>query len=210
MKSETPKADHKGTDRWIDRALVIAVLLLFGMILHRLNVRRTGGEPAPAPEPAVASAALPTGETAGLPRLTFSQLERVMPDENGHPVFPPGMRALDGQRVRIQGFMSPYDSLQDMRRFMLFPFPTGCNFCAPPAVNQVVFVRQKEGLRRYGFVDAPILITGTLRLWREDSEDPAHTDDFFLYVMEDTEVRELEMDPIQRERFHRDHQPGML
>jgi hypothetical protein len=209
VKSEKPAPEKKTADRWIDRALVIAVVLLFGMILHRLNVRRTGGEPASVPVPAVAVAEVPDSEPGGLPRLTFSQLERVMPDENGHPVFPPGMRALDGERVRIQGFMSPYDSLQDMRRFMLFPFPTGCNFCAPPAVNQVVMVRQKEGQRRYGFVDAPILITGTLRLWREDSEDPAHAEDFFLFVMEDTEVRELEMDPIQRERFHRDHQMGM-
>ncbi len=206
MKSENAKPKKKAVDRWIDTGLVLATLLLFAMILHRLNVRKTGGEAVERP-----AAVMERVETeGGMPRLTFSQLERVMPDENGHPDFPPGMLALDGETVRIQGFMSPFDSLQNMKTFMLFPFPTGCNFCAPPAVNQVVLVRQKEGQRRYGFIDAPILITGTLRLWREDSEDSAHAEDFFLYVMEDTEVRELEMDPIQRERFHRDHQPGIF
>jgi len=206
VKSEAVKPKKKTVDRWIDTGLVLGTLLLFAMILHRLNVRKSGGEAVERP-----AAVMERVETeGGVPRLTFSQLERVMPDENGHPDFPPGMLALDGETVRIQGFMSPFDSLQDMRTFMLFPFPTGCNFCAPPAVNQVVLVRQKEAQRRYGFIDAPILITGTLRLWREDSEDTAHAEDFFLYVMEDTEVRELEMDPIQRERFHRDHQPGMF
>ena len=206
MKSENAKPNKKAVDRWIDTGLVLATLLLFAMILHRLNVRKTGGEAVERP-----AAVMERVETeGGMPRLTFSQLERVMPDENGHPDFPPGMLALDGETVRIQGFMSPFDSLQNMKTFMLFPFPTGCNFCAPPAVNQVVLVRQKEGQRRYGFIDAPILITGTLRLWREDSEDSAHAEDFFLFVMEDTEVSELEMDPIQRERFHRDHQPGMF
>jgi hypothetical protein len=206
VKSENAKPNKKAVDRWIDTGLVLATLLLFAMILHRLNVRKTGGEAVERP-----AAVMERVETeGGMPRLTFSQLERVMPDENGHPDFPPGMLALDGETVRIQGFMSPFDSLQNMKTFMLFPFPTGCNFCAPPAVNQVVLVRQKEGQRRYGFIDAPILITGTLRLWREDSEDSAHAEDFFLFVMEDTEVSELEMDPIQRERFHRDHQPGMF
>ncbi|MCC5842845.1 MAG: DUF3299 domain-containing protein [Verrucomicrobia bacterium] len=206
MKSEGVKPKKKAVDRWIDTGLVLATLLLFAMILHRLNVRKTGGEAVERP-----AAVMERVETeGGIPRLSFSQLERVMPDENGHPAFPPGMLALDGETVRIQGFMSPFDSLQNMKTFMLFPFPTGCNFCEPPAVNQVVLVRQKEGQRRYGFIDAPILITGTLRLWREDSEDSAHSEDFFLYVMEDTEVIELEMDPIQRERFHRDHQQRMF
>lgn len=206
MKSERPPSGKKSVERWIDAALVLAVLLLFAMILHRLNVRKTSGEPVnPSP---VATA--PMEMPGGISRLTFSQLERVMPDENGHPLFPPGMLALDGETVSIQGFMSPFDSLQDMQTFMLFPFPTGCNFCAPPAVNQVVLVRQKEGQRRYGFIDAPIRITGTLRLWRLDSRDPAHADDFFLFVMEDTEVRELQMDPLERERFHRDHPPWIF
>lgn len=202
MSSETTnikkKASSKVMDRWIDILLVAAAVVMFLMILHRLNVRKTGGaDSMPTP---------PRAEAGGLPRLSFGQLERAVPDDKGHPVFPPGILALDGETVRIQGFMSPFDSLQDMQTFMLFPFPTGCNFCAPPAVNQVVLVRQKEGARRYGFIDAPIQITGTLRLWREDSDDTAHTEDFFLYVMEDTEVKEQELDPIQRERFHRDHQ----
>lgn len=204
MKSEAVKSGKKMADRWIDTALVLAVLLLFVMILHRLNVRQTGGEPVE--RTASAAEARAGGDADGVARLTLSQLERVTPDEQGHPVYPPGILALDGETVRIQGFMSPYDSLQDMRTFMLFPFPTGCNFCEPPGVNQVVLVRQKEGLRRYGFIDAPIQITGTLRLWREESTDPAHREDFFLYVMDNTEVRELEMDPIQRERFHQEHQ----
>lgn len=193
----------KKNDRWIDILLVTASLAVFFMILHRLNPR---GE-APAPMAATRSGARePWQDDEGVPRLDFDMLQRVEPDENHHPVYSPGIRALDGETVRIQGFMTPYQSLTDMRTFMLFPFPTGCNFCAPPAVNQVVLIRQREGQRRYRFIDDPIVVTGTLRLWTSDSEDPAHTDDMFLYILEDTRVEALDMDPIERERFHRDHQ----
>lgn len=193
----------KKNDRWIDVLLVAASLVVFFMILHRLNPRR---EPAAPMASTRGAGSEPWTDGEGIARLDFNILERVEPDENYHPVYSPGIRALEGETVRIQGFMTPFQSLTDMSTFMLFPFPTGCNFCAPPAVNQVVLIRQREGKRRYPFIDAPIVVTGTLRLWSSDSEDPAHTDDMFLYILEDTEVKALDMDPIERERFHRGHQ----
>lgn len=202
MKSKKYGTENKRLDRWIDTGLVVATVVLFVMILHRLNVRRQDA----LPEAEGAGAVARVDAADGVPLLSIRQLERVMPDEKGHPDFPPGLLALDGKTVRIQGFMTPFDDLQDLRTFMLFPFPTGCNFCAPPAVNQVVLVRQQEGQRQYAFMDAPIVITGTMRLWREDSEDSAHSEDFFLYVMEAAEVKEVKMDPARRESFHGEHE----
>ena len=194
-------------DWWIDVALGIACVIALVLIVQRLQVRNQPAAEARASERGVDASGAYRGasEDDGIPRLDFHVLERVTPDENFEPVFRPGIAALDGETVRMQGFMSPYESLQDMSEFMLLNYPTGCNFCAPPAVNQVVLVRQKEGKRRYPFIDDMIQITGTLRLWSKDSEDPAHEDVMFIYVMEDTEVVALDMDPIQRERLHRDH-----
>mgnify|MGYP000126430552 CR=1 FL=1 len=185
--------------RWIDVGLIAACLVVFGMIVQRLQVRR---QPLPV---ASAPASFLLEAEDGVTQLDFQTLERVQPDEQMRPIFSPGMLAMDGERVRIQGFMSPFESLRDMSTFMLFSFPTGCNFCAPPAINQVVLVRQKPGKDRYPFVDAPIVVTGTLRLRLPDRDDPAFVNDGFIYLLEDTEVVALEMDPIQLRRFHREH-----
>ncbi|MCC5850371.1 MAG: DUF3299 domain-containing protein [Verrucomicrobia bacterium] len=203
FKKEAPQKK----DWWIDVALGIACVVVLVLIVQRLQVRNQPASDARASERAVEMGGVERGGDVndGIPRLDFRVIERVTPDENHEPVFPSGIAELDGKTVRMQGFMSPYESLQDMSEFMLLNFPTGCNFCAPPAVNQVVLVRQKEGKRRYPFIDDMIQITGTLRLWSKDSEDPAHEDVMFIYIMEDTEVVALDMDPIQRERLHRDH-----
>jgi hypothetical protein len=192
---------NRRTDRWIDLSLLAVCAVLFLLIAHRLHVRHGASSGQD-----VVGAALPSdAEGNGIPLLDFAFLERVYPDEKGHPLFSRAARDLDGQTVRIHGFMTPYDSLQDMRTFMLFPFPTGCNFCAPPAVNQVVLVRQHKDRENPRYVEEPVTVTGTLRLWREDSEDPAHAGDFFLYLLEDAFVRVRQLDPAQRRGQHRGH-----
>ena len=198
----------KRKDWWIDAALGVACLVILVLIVHRVQVRASGENHLQVQDEPTSTSPVQEGDAA-LPQLDFDLLQRVEPRRNAQgiaePVFSPGMAALDGKRVQMQGFMGPYESLQDMREFMLFNFPVGCNFCVPPAVNQVVLIRQRTGKNRYPFIDAPIQVTGTLRLWREDSEDPAHENVMFIYVMEDVEVVPVKMDPIQLERFHREH-----
>ncbi|MBX3730623.1 MAG: DUF3299 domain-containing protein [Candidatus Sumerlaeia bacterium] len=104
------------------------------------------------------------------------------------PVYPEALAKLDGTKVRVVGFMAPYDRLDDMSNFMLMTTPVGCTFCEPPSPKEVVFVRQhkKDPAEKLPFVSDPIEIEGTLNLWKADSEDLAH--EMFLYVVNDTKV----------------------
>lgn len=109
-------------------------------------------------------------------------------DPGPPPTFPRQLIPLDGTRVRIRGFMSPFDSLGDMRQCMLFPFATGCYFCAPPSPVEVAFVRV-ESLEPVPFEPGAIEIEGTLDLWKDSSPDPAHQ--AFLYVIDGAMIRRI-------------------
>lgn len=104
------------------------------------------------------------------------------------PIYPEELSRLDGRKVRMAGFMSPYDSLNDMRKFMLFPHATGCYFCAPPSPLEVVFIRWDTD-RRQQFIEEPILVEGILRLWTEGSTEEKHR--YFLYVIDEAKVTKL-------------------
>lgn len=102
--------------------------------------------------------------------------------------FPESLRALEGKRVRLLGFMAPYDSLNDMRRCMIVPSYVGCSFCTPPSLTQVVYVRQADRASgRFPFIEPPSDISGILRLPRTGSTNEGHQDGF-VYVIEDAVV----------------------
>lgn len=105
------------------------------------------------------------------------------------PVFPESLAALDGKKMRMRGFMTPFDNLRDMRNFMLFPFATGCFFCAPPSPREVVFVRI-DSKDPVPFESGPIEIEGTLNLWKDASPDKAHQS--FLFVVNEAKVKKIE------------------
>lgn len=121
--------------------------------------------------------------------ITFDDLKKTVLNYDPPPIFQDDLKALDGQKVRMRGFMTPFDSLTDMRQFMLFPNATGCFFCAPPSPLEVVFIRQIKKDEAQPYIYEPIEIEGTLRLWRDQSEEAAHT--MFLYVVDDATVKKL-------------------
>jgi hypothetical protein len=103
--------------------------------------------------------------------------------------YPKEIQALDGQRIRIIGFMAPWEKLTDLSEFMLIPFEIGCTFCDPPPVTQVMLVTQKVGPRKGPppFAPKSITVTGTLRLFTFDSPHPAHQADF-MYALDDATI----------------------
>jgi hypothetical protein len=163
-------------------------------MLLRTPVRVDSEAQEPAP------LATPSAETR---MIDFELLEQTVPDENYRPVYPGTLSPLDGRTVRIRGFMTPYDDLENLATFMVMGFPTGCNFCAPPAVNQVVLARQPERKGAYPYIDGPIEVTGTLALWTPDSADPAHRDEYFLYIMNDVRVKSLPASAFRPPTEHR-------
>jgi hypothetical protein len=137
----------------------------------------------PSPEERARQAA-----AAVAPALTFQDLDSaLLPESEGDPVdYPAWLVALDGKPVSIAGFMAPFDQLDDLTVFMLMPSYVGCYFCAPPSFTQVLLVRQREDSRRRKrpFIDPPIRVTGTLRLYHPESSHPAHRDQF-VYALDD-------------------------
>ena len=134
------------------------------------------------------STAAPNSTLLDFPTLKLSEYNA----ESGDLSFPDPLASLDGRQVSIAGFMAPYDKLDDMSKFMLMPSYVGCYFCKPPALNQVLYVEQTEEARKNPpqFIHEPIMITGTLRLFRPDSEHPAHLAEF-VYALDDTSLEVL-------------------
>jgi len=102
--------------------------------------------------------------------------------------YPAEIKALDGKRVAIVGFMAPFEKLDDMSTCMLLPASVGCYFCSPPAVTQVALIQQKtDSKAKRPFINEAIIVTGTLRLFTFASQHPAHQADF-MYALDDATV----------------------
>ena len=125
-------------------------------------------------------------------RIRFDDLMRTRLYRKPPPVYPAKLSELNGKVVRIRGFMSPFDSLTDLRNFMLLETPTGCYFCEPPGPTQVAFVRL-PGNKPLEFINEAIDVEGTLRLWEADSKEPRH--DTFLYVIDAIRLTRVTPDP---------------
>ncbi|HMM86066.1 DUF3299 domain-containing protein [Azohydromonas sp.] len=63
------------------------------------------------------------------------------------PTFPDPVKALDGQTVRLQGFMLPLEPGERQRHFLLSAVPTTCAFCVPAGPEGLVEVRTREPVR---------------------------------------------------------------
>jgi hypothetical protein len=159
-------------------------------------------QPSESPPQASSSTALPP---LALPSLAENEAAEPLPpasgpatridfkllDETRQPdarkmevIYPPQLESLDGRLVELVAFMAPFEALEDMSECLMLPAYVGCFFCAPPSFTQVVFVRQKDdGRPKKPFIEAPSLVTGTLRLLKPGSSDPAHQMEM-LYVID--------------------------
>ena len=63
------------------------------------------------------------------------------------PTFPDPVKALDGQPVRLQGFMLPLEPGERQRHFLLSAVPTTCAFCVPAGPEGLVEVRAATPVR---------------------------------------------------------------
>jgi len=105
------------------------------------------------------------------------------------PTIPDDLRRLDGETVAMLGFMAPYDSLENFGKVMIMPTLTGCYFCVPPAMNQVVYVEQKAAEAPF-YDEDPVVAVGVLRLWTPESREAYHQAGY-LFAILDAEVTPL-------------------
>ena len=121
--------------------------------------------------------------------ISFSLLKETAVPFRGPIKYPKKLLAMDGEAVSMVGFMTPYDDLDVMKNFMVMNASVGCNFCAPPEMEEVMFVRQvkEDG----GFVEGAILVSGVLKL-DLPTRDPDEMHDTFFYVIDQAQVTPLE------------------
>lgn len=134
--------------------------------------------------------------------IDFYLLRQTRYYEDQPPAFPKELLALKDKKVKMLGFMSPYDDLNSMKSFMLMPMMTGCFFCVPPSIEEVVLVRQ-ETEEHCPYIAEPIVLEGTLKLWNQESDDPVY--EMFLYVIEDAKVRVYDPEKDARKPTVKDH-----
>ncbi len=76
---------------------------------------------------------------------------------------PSELKALEGQVVKIPGFMVPLeDSQQEVTEFLLVPSPQACIHVPPPPPNQMVYVKMQTTGHQVAF--GPIWVYGKLNL----------------------------------------------
>jgi hypothetical protein len=75
----------------------------------------------------------------------------------------PVVEALDGQRVRLGGYVVPLDfDATKVKEFLLVPFVGACIHVPPPPANQIVYVKSEAGFDVKGSFD-PVWVTGKLK-----------------------------------------------
>jgi hypothetical protein len=106
-------------------------------------------------------------QRGGAVSIDWRLLGQMNPDTR---VAPDSLRRLDGQRVRIPGFVVPLDDAQEEgAEFLLVPYYGACVHTPPPPPNQMAFVTMQGGRSiKLALFDA-VWMEGTLRIVNYDS-----------------------------------------
>lgn len=83
---------------------------------------------------------------------------------------PDSLKALDGQKVSVPGFIVPLDdAMEDGAEFLLVPYYGACVHTPPPPPNQMAFVTMSGGKSvKLALFDA-VWLDGTLRITNYES-----------------------------------------
>ncbi len=127
------------------------------------------GRPAPPPvEDIWQPAATPRGGVSW--QVLESTREITRKGEDGYirsrPVFPPAVRALNGKRIRVAGFMMPLENASRQRHFVLLGYPPGCPFHTHALPNQFIEVRADVAFPVE--MEQAIIVEGVLELTGHD------------------------------------------
>ncbi|MDG6077705.1 DUF3299 domain-containing protein [Erythrobacter litoralis] len=82
------------------------------------------------------------------------------------PVFTPQVRALEGKRITVAGWMDAFEPGRRQTHFLLMAYPPGCPFHFHAAPNQYIEVKASSAFPLN--TNRVIAVTGTLRLTGQD------------------------------------------
>lgn len=96
--------------------------------------------------------------------------------ETFQPRFTDKIKALDGKKISVRGFLIPMEEKTKHSFFLLSAFPfDACFYCGKAGPETVIEVKTKQPIAH---TEKPITISGTLRL---NHHDPDH----LFYLMDD-------------------------
>jgi hypothetical protein len=96
---------------------------------------------------------------------TLAQVEPVKQGPRMVPQFSKELLALDGQSVRVQGFILPMDMGDKQKHFLISAVPPHCPFCLPAGPDAIVEVFARQPIT-YGF--EPVIIYGKMAVLKDD------------------------------------------
>lgn len=85
------------------------------------------------------------------------------------PEFTPDLKALDGTKIKIKGFMFPLEETEDQKSFLFGPFPLNCPFQYHVQSNLVMEVHADKNPVEFTY--DPVTLEGILELVPEDREN---------------------------------------
>lgn len=135
------------------RALRAGIVAAMALLATAPNTAEAQQRPAAAQRAAVS--------------IDWRLLGQMNPDTR---VAPDSLKRLDGQRVRIPGFVVPLDdATEEGAEFLLVPYYGACVHTPPPPPNQMAFVTMQGGRSiKLALFDA-VWMEGTLRIVNYDS-----------------------------------------
>lgn len=83
----------------------------------------------------------------------------------------PVVQALDGQRIKLPGYVVPLDVNEDgnVTTFLFVPYLGACIHVPPPPSNQIVYIEHADGVRLDALYQ-PFWVEGTLHVEATHSE----------------------------------------
>lgn len=103
-------------------------------------------------------------------KLLESTKETTRKKDDGYiysrPVFPPGVQALNGKRIKVAGFMMPLENSAKQKRFVLLAYPPGCPFHTHAMPNQFIEVIADTAFPVN--LEAATIVEGVLQLTGQD------------------------------------------
>jgi hypothetical protein len=95
----------------------------------------------------------------------LGQVKTVKVKDRFVPEFPPAVRKLDKQDVKLVGFMMPLQTGEKQSHFLLTVTSQTCAFCIPVGPEGIVEVKAKTPVR---VTFDPIVVAGRLEVLRDD------------------------------------------
>jgi hypothetical protein len=89
-------------------------------------------------------------------------------DYTATTLIPPEVEALDGQKLKLMGFMFPIEAETPAREFLLVEYPADCPFCLAAGTDpaRMVEVRVARGV---DFAQDQVIVSGRLEVVRNDA-----------------------------------------